>query len=696
MPTSIDQILPSLQSIGLWSYWIIGLSSLLEAFFVTGIFIPGTLIVEAGGILVQNGVLDFFDLVWFVAIGSFRGGELSFWMGIWGGRALRGRWEPTRWKHFERAERLFQRHGGAGLVIGRFLGPVSGLVPFAAALAKMDRRKFVLWNAIASVPYALLQLAFGFFLGDVFAQLGPLTTREVLFGLAAIAALGVLWYLVLRIERFLPFVWSVLCSMLRAVQENPDVRAWAARNPRSAGFLARRLDTKHFQGLSASLLGVAFLYVLFIWAGTALDFLMARPVVQTDVRLAELVHGFWTPTLLEVFTRITALGDWKVITILYLCVIAALVLRNRQSLAIGLTVAVLGNVVLVSMLKAIFHRPRPELAYFVETSGSFPSGHAAISIAFFGMLAYILWRTRFIGPIGSALLGATLAFFIGLSRIYLIEHYLSDVVNGYLVGLMWLLIGIAVAEYKSLNRASPRGRSGARTRYGAAALIALGLLGAGGFDMTYTKALNKPTPTVRRETVTNIAALFSAGKIPPTTESVTGTPLEPVSLIILAPSRASFVRAMAHAGWIRADKPGLSSLAKAGWAALTNQEDQTAPVTPYFWAGQPNDYGFQKPTGDKTLRKRHHARFWKTRFVTPAGEQVIVGTASFDDGMNWDGLHHIDPNIDAERDRLINDLKQAGDVRSFRRFQLSTPRLGQDVAGDPWFTDGKAILVTLK
>ena len=698
MPTSIDQILPSLQSLGLWSYWIIGLSSMFEAFFVTGIFIPGTLIVEAGGILVQNGMLDFFDLAWFVAIGSFLGGEASFWMGVWGARGLKGRWDPTRWKHFERAERLFQRHGGAGLIIGRFLGPVSGLVPFAAALANMDRRKFVLWNAIASVPYALAQLAFGFFLGDALSQLGPLTTREVLFGLAAIAALAVLWYLVLRIERSLPFVWSVLASMGRAIWENPDVRVWSGRHPRMSSELAARFDSTRFQGLSATLLGATFGYVLLIWVGTAFDFLRSRPNIATDLRLAELVHGFWTPWLLSAFTRITALGDWKVVTLVYLVVAGALLMRNRRALVAGLSVALIGNATSVALLKVLFDRPRPVLAYFVETSGSFPSGHAAVSVAFFGMLAYILWRRRFLGPIGSALVGATAAFLIGLSRVYLIEHYLSDVVNGYLVGLMWLLVGITIAEYyhqSSPAQAAPTGMSGA-ARYGPVALLAIGLLGVGAIDATYQKPLNTTPVTVRREVAPDISALFATGRIPATSESVTGTPLEPVSLVIIAKDRQSFVDAMRHAGWIRAQKPGLNSLARAGWAALTNQEDATAPVTPYFWEGQPNDYGFQKPTSDRTLRKRHHARFWNTRFVTPTGARIIVGTASFDDGMNWDGLHHIDPNIDAERNRLIADLKQAGDVKAFERFQLSTPRLGQDVAGDPWFTDGKAILVTLK
>ena len=117
MEFSLDQILPSLESFGLWSYWIIGLASLLEAVFVTGVVLPGTLVVDAGGILVQQGALDFLDLVWFVAIGSVLGGEISYRLG----RLLRARVSKRRsledTSGYRRAVHLFERYGGFALVL---------------------------------------------------------------------------------------------------------------------------------------------------------------------------------------------------------------------------------------------------------------------------------------------------------------------------------------------------------------------------------------------------------------------------------------------------------------------------------------------------------------------------------------------------------------------------------------------------
>jgi membrane-associated phospholipid phosphatase len=311
----------------------------------------------------------------------------------------------------------------------------------------MEHKRFSLWNAIGAIPYALAHVALGYIVGDALFKLGPFATRAVLFGLAALLALVVLWYLVVRIRRMLPFGLSVLKSMMQGVAENPDVQAWAARHPRLSAFISQRFAPGRFTGLTTTLLGAAFSYIFAIWVATVFDFLMVEPVVLVDTRLANLIHGFWNPELLRGFAHVTALGDLRIVAIVFAGVAAVLVLRKRTATLLGLSVALAGNVVSVAVLKAIFHRPRPELAFFVETSSSFPSGHAAISVAFYGMLFFIAWRQRFLGPVLAALMAVTLAFVIGLGRVYLIEHYLSDVLNGYLVGAMWLVVGIALAEW---------------------------------------------------------------------------------------------------------------------------------------------------------------------------------------------------------------------------------------------------------
>lgn len=695
MPHTLDQILPSLESLGLWSYWIIGVAALLEAFFVTGFLVPGMLVVAAGGILVQQGAIDYYDLAWFVAIGSFLGGEASYWAGVMARKGIERRWNPEKSAQYMRAKRLFERRGGLALVIGRFFGPLAGFVILAAAISGMPRRRFLIWNVVSGIPYALLLPLAGYFLGDVFTRFGPLATRVTLFAGGVALVLAVLWWLVVRIERLLPFVLSILRSMARAVAENEDVRAWAGRHPRMAGFIAHRFDRGRFSGLTATLMGGAILYVLAVWIEATTSFLSAEAIVQADTRLANLIHAFWTPWLLKSFAYITALGDPRVVTALVLASLMWLWARKRSDLMLGLTVSVIGNIATVALLKQIFHRPRSELAYFVETSGSYPSGHAAISAALYGMLFYTMWKLKWIGPIKAALLAVTLAFLIGLSRLYLIEHYLSDVVNGWLVGALWMLIGIAVAEW--WRATGPQRTLPAPQSIVLPAIATVLLFGFAGWQVaSYDKARNVADTIVADQTVTDIAELFASGAAPNETESVFGNALEPINVIVLARDEAAVKDAMAKAGWTEARKPTISALTTAGVAALTNTEDTDAPVTPYFWQTRPNDFAYQKPTDDKTLRRRHHVRFWRSRYVTPEGLRLFVAAASFDDGLDWQLLHHIDPNIDAERDQVVADVTGVGIVADARMLAISNPRLGQSVAGDPWFTDGKATVVTLK
>ena len=695
MPHTLDMILPSLESLGVLAYWIIGLASALEAFFVTGVFVPGTLAVDAGGILVQQGALGFFDLTWFVAIGSVLGAEAGYWTGRLMRRGVVGRWRIEQSGAYARAERLFARRGGLALVIGRFLGPVAGLVPLAAAVAGMDRRRFLLWNIIASVPYALAHLALGYFLGDVLARFGQVSTRVALFAAAFVAALALLWWFVLRLQRLLPFVLSVGRSVLRAVAENPDVAAWSARHPNLARGLARRLDTARFGGLPASFLALVFAYILVIWLGSVFDFLTADPIVQADQRIANLVHSFWTPTLLRVFAHITALGDWRVVLPMFVAALVWLLVHRRDGLALGLGLGVAGDLLSVAALKAIFHRPRPDLAYFAEATNSFPSGHAAISVAFWGMLFYAAWRTKRLGLVTASLGATALAFAIGFSRIFLIEHYMTDVANGWLVGGLWLVVAIAVTEWRAA--AVPLGHPlalGLRHRAGALVGAVLLVSFAGWNVATYAKALNIPLETAQVRPVSDLAAMLADPGMATTTESVMGTPLEPVNVLIIARDEARLAAAMQAAGWLPAQPPSLVPLARAAWSAWTNRPYATAPVTPYFWGGEPNDLAFEKPTPDATLRQRHHVRIWRTPYLLPDGARVFVGAASFDDGFDPGLFHHIDPNIDAERDTLAADLAGAGAaIRA--PLAVSQPRLGTSVAGDPWFTDGAATVLVL-
>ncbi len=713
MPASLDQILPSLQSLGLWSYWIVALVTLLEAFVLTGLFVPGTLAVLAAGILAQQGVIDVFDMAWFVVLGSVLGAEASYRLGRLTARgiarrAARPSADPvaladtaaTRSRYRDRAAALLTRFGGFAMVLGRFLGPVSGFVSFSAALSGMSRRRFWWWNLASAAAQGLALLTAGYFFGDLLNLLGGAATRIAIVVLAVLAALALLWFLVSRIRRALPLVISLAGSILRAVRENPEVIAWTDRHPGLSRLLGRRLDPTRFEGLPATLLGGTLVYLLVLFGGLALEVQLGGRIVAADQRLAALLHALRDDRLVRFFTAMTALGDRRTVITLMTGLSAILWIARHRQVAAGLWAGAAGSALSVALLKVLFARPRPEIGVFAETSFSFPSGHAAGSVASLAMMVYVLWRVGWLRAPGASLLAISVVFLVGFSRIYLVEHYLSDVLAGYLVGAMWSIGAIWLIHRQSARTAGPT-PANARTpappgsgRRTAQALLAVATLAAAvALVATYTKVRNPPPAAVASEAVADIPGLFASGAAPAMSRTVTGMALAPIGLVIVTDSDRALVQAMARAGWRRAQRPGPGNIARTAWAALTGAPVADAPVTPAFWNGAPNDLGFEKPATGHDPRRRRHARIWKTRYRTPGGARIYVGTASLDNPLKWGQAGHVAADIDAERDRLVADLVAAGSLALRRRLAMVRPRISRTATGGAWFTDGQAALL---
>lgn len=686
--------------------WAFGLAAALEAFFLTGVVFPGTLIVVAGGILAETGVFGAFGLgpllAW-VVLGSLAGAEASYWTG----RLLAGRMSgrlprlraPGPWPAQARARALVRRRGGLALVVGRIFAANGGLVPLVAAEEGMAWRRFAPWSLAGAAVSGAAHLVAGAALGRVLTWAGPSLPRIVLILGALVLTLILTLGLVLRLVRLVPQLLRLVAVMAAVLADTPPLRRLIDRHPRALAALAARFARDRFTGLPLTALAAIFAYGLTVWLQGAAAFLAQAPIVAVDARLAELTRVFWTPGLLRLAAHVTALGDVRVVTPLVLAALVWLAMRRQGALMAGLALSALGDPVTVDLLKQAFQRPRPDLAYFVKHSNSFPSGHAAIALAFYGTLAHALWRCGRLGPAAAAGLATVLALAIGLSRIYLIEHYLSDVLNGWLVGGLWMVAGITLGEWlrarperagpATMPRLSPRMRG-----FGWALVLAL-VFAAGWTTARYDKALAIPPAPAGPIRVADAAALFDLAARPRFTESLLGSPLEPINLVLIARDEAGLRAAMARAGWSPARLPSPAALGQAIWSLITNHPDPVAPVTPYFWNGAPNGLAFERSaaaTGGP--RQRHHVRIWPAGAVLPDGRALYVAAASFDNGLDRDLLHHIAPDIDRERATLAQDLTAAGAV-ALAPIQGAGPAVGRSVAGDPWYSDGQAAVLAL-
>jgi membrane-associated phospholipid phosphatase len=159
-----------------------------------------------------------------------------------------------------------------------------------------------------------------------------------------------------------------------------------------------------------------------------------------DVGILEGLHTIATPALNQFFLLVTTLGSAPfVISGISVAAATLYYLRRRQD-ALFLLFAAGGTSLINAILKLFFGRDRPDLwqAIVVEQSYSFPSGHAMISLSLALAVGILAWKTshRWL----AISIGALYTVLIGLSRLYLGVHFPSDVVGGWCVSVLWILV----------------------------------------------------------------------------------------------------------------------------------------------------------------------------------------------------------------------------------------------------------------
>ena len=708
----LDWILPQLEHVTFLGYWVVLLAALLESLVVAGIFIPGTIIVIIVGFAAARGYLDVGDAIWFAAIGGILGDAISYHLGKRGTNIFRSGSRIFKLSRLEQGKRFLKKHGSTSVFWGRFTGPISSVSPFVAGVFNMDRKRFYFWNVISAFAWAIVYVSLGYFFGQAWQIIATWSTRIGIFILSIFILIVLLyalrWLIVCKGKQFFDFIYSLSRSIKQAVVSNSDVHKFVIKHNRLFSFLRARLTQERFSGLPLTLLVIAFVYTTILFLGLVEDLLTTDLIIAVDTRLANLLYVFRSPELIPAFLWITALG--KVVPVIIFAIIATCVLWlwSKRNYILSLWLTLTGSLLTTFIGKLSLHRARPEglVPVYVEQSYSFPSGHATVAVAFYGFLIYAVWRNtkKWKYRINLVFAGLVIIVAIGFSRLYLGVHFLSDVLSGYLVGLLWLIIGVSIIEWQEWRvRARKLIAQIIPSRNRAIITFSLGitsLLFYGWYALSYHPQLLNTTieqqTTARNIELDNIIVVFEKNKLPKFTETLAGSPQEPLSFIIVAHSDDQLISAFTRAGWYRADQVSVESLTKITQAALSKSSYDTAPMTPSFWNSQVHDFGLEKPTDTETVNQRHHARFWKTSLRTYNGEVVYVGTASFDISIKWLVTHKIQPDIDTERNILLRDLQQADVVSGYQEQRFVSPTLGQNFSGDQFFTDGNVFIIEIK
>jgi undecaprenyl-diphosphatase len=190
--------------------------------------------------------------------------------------------------------------------------------------------------------------------------------------------------------------------------------------------------------LVAGMLAAAASLLFFGWLA---EEVLESDASQFDDAVRTATHRLASPALTSTMQVFSCLGSVALLLTLTLLSILFLLYFHERRAASLLAITVGGVYLLEIILKSAFHRGRPT-AFFgnAPPSSSFPSGHAMASLCFYGALASLL-SARTLGR-GARWLIWTAAFLlvgmIGFSRVYLGVHYPSDVLAGYLAGLVWI------------------------------------------------------------------------------------------------------------------------------------------------------------------------------------------------------------------------------------------------------------------
>ena len=232
---------------------------------------------------------------------------------------------------------------------------------------------------------------------------------------------------------------------------HPRFRRFAERHSNLILFVKERLSPRGYMGLHLTIGFAASAVFVWIFACLTEDILTGDPFIRADHWVLDHVLYFRTPAVTHFMTITTYLGGALVIGIGSLFLGAYLLfVKEKLNYAVTYVVAIGGGSVLVSILKAAIRRARPTPQVPVITVGgwSFPSAHSMMSVIFYGMIVYFTmrkvysWRLRALATTAAGFL----IFLIGLSRIYLQVHYLSDVLAGFAGGLFWLTVCITGLE----------------------------------------------------------------------------------------------------------------------------------------------------------------------------------------------------------------------------------------------------------
>jgi membrane protein DedA with SNARE-associated domain/membrane-associated phospholipid phosphatase len=401
-----------------------------------------------GGAVAGQGAIDIYLLIAIAWFAAWAGDTTSFFLGRRLGRDFVIRNGPRfglGHERFEQVEDYFSRHGGKTIFVGRFVSLVRAFAPFIAGSSGMRYRAFVPYSILGTGLWASAHILIGYFFSRSIDTAAEYAGRGAfLLGTLIVVAVGV----------------TLLVRRFRVAENRRTAVRWMERRPatRWLVLLGRRFSPQlRFlweRVTPGGTFGLEFTSLMAVLA-VALFALVSYTVIVggdpgptpgdlTAAEIAESLRAAWLTSIAKV---VTAFGSSAVCWPLAALAAAALAARRRWAelwvLVAGMAIVIAG----VHELKDAVDRPRPGGGLIDVSGSSFPSAHAAYSTFYVWLAVTIVLRLRRGMARAAALVaaGVALTALVGLSRVYLGVHYMSDVSAGWALGAAAFSLCAAVA-----------------------------------------------------------------------------------------------------------------------------------------------------------------------------------------------------------------------------------------------------------
>jgi membrane protein DedA with SNARE-associated domain/membrane-associated phospholipid phosphatase len=457
LPNLEELMLDIGRALGPWTYLLVGVLAFLETGAFVGLIAPGETTVIVGGVIAGQGEISLSVLIAITWACAVAGDVASYTVGRRLGRAwlLRhGERLKITEARIEQVERFFEKRGGATILIGRFIGFVRALAPFIAGTSRMPMSRFLPYDVLGAGAWAATFATLGYVFWHSFDQLTTYVSRGLFaFSSVVVVAGG----------------FVALVQLRRDPEKRRRVREWLEqRRDRPGWSLVIRLAGPAWRLIGRPASAVADLTARFgigrftpgglglelttllalLAVGTYSFFFLGEIASQSGVPrideiAADVALELAVDPAIEVAKVVTELGSYPFVALVALATVAWTLLRRRWIEAITLTAGVALSPLLVGMAKAGYDRARPEGSLVDFNDAAYPSGHTAYSVALVACAVVLVrggvgWAARF----AAVTVAVGVVVVVGLTRVYLRVHYLTDVLGGAALGVaLWSLLG---------------------------------------------------------------------------------------------------------------------------------------------------------------------------------------------------------------------------------------------------------------